>query len=103
MRSEKLSEEFQAACLEAIQEAKAFGYNATVWLGMIHSRGAVDAAKHLLESGDIQPGFERLVSEGRLDLTVEMAVLHPRWDGLFEKAHREAAWWRLGQALRGLP
>lgn len=63
--------------------------------------GPVAAAKHLLESGDVQPGFERLVREGRLDLTVEMAVLNPKWDGLFDKPHREAAWWRLAQALKG--
>ena len=32
------------------------------------------------------------------DLTVEYAVLQPRWHDLFEDQHREAAQWRLDQA-----
>lgn len=68
---------------------------------MMETHGAVEAAKRLLESGDIQSGFERLVTLGRTDLTVEMAVLNPRWGALFGDSHREAAWWRLVQAARG--
>lgn len=49
-------------------------------------------------SGDIQSGFERLIRMGRVDLTVEHAVLQPRWQELFEDQHREAAMWRLEQA-----
>jgi hypothetical protein len=58
---------------------------------MMQSMGAAEAAKHLLRSPDIQSGFERLTREGRIDLTVEFAVLHPRWDGLFTPDEREAA------------
>lgn len=68
---------------------------------MIEDVGAVEAAKRLLVSGDVQPGFDRLVKEGRLDLTIEAAVLDPKWAPLFEEKHREAARWRLEQAGRG--
>jgi hypothetical protein len=98
-----LEELFEQACQEAIEESRGLRppYVPTVWIQMIQRHGAADAARRLLESGDIQTGFERLVRAGRLDLTVEMAVLHPKWEGLFGKQHREAAWWRLSQAGRG--
>ena len=98
-----LEDDFEAECLIAVEECRNFRppYIPTVWINMMDRHGAATAARRLLESGDIQSGFERLVREGRQDLTVEMAVLHPRWDGLFSNAHREAAWWRLSQAARG--
>jgi len=49
---------------------------------------------------EARSAFARLVREGRLDLTIEMAVLNPRWDELFDRPHREAAHWRLVQAMR---
>lgn len=70
------------------------------WIDMVKRHGAANAARRILESGDIQSGFERLIRSGRMDLTVEMAVLHPRWETLFSRSHREAAWWRLAQATR---
>ena len=98
-----LEDDFEKECWAAVEECRAFDppYIPTIWIEMMKSHGAAPAARRLLESGDIQSGFERLVREGRQDLTVEMAVLHPRWDGLFGKSHREAAWWRLSQAARG--
>ena len=89
--------EFEEACRDAIGECKTFGYNPTVWQGMINDLGAVEAAKRLLLNGDVQPGFDRLVTEGRSDLTIEEAVLNPRWTALFDERHREAARWRLEQ------
>jgi hypothetical protein len=41
--------------------------------------GAVAAARRLLSNGDIQSGIERLIRMGRQDLTIEQAVLDPRW------------------------
>jgi hypothetical protein len=96
----RLEAEFEAATWDAIEECKRFGYNPTIWISMVRQQGPAQAARQLLESGDIQPGLERLVREGRLDLTIEMAVLHPRWDSLFGRGHREAAHWRLTQAMR---
>jgi hypothetical protein len=65
---------------------------------MVARHGATEAARRLLVSGDIQTGFERLVTLGRPDLTIEWAVLDPRWAGLFARDHQEAARWRLQQA-----
>lgn len=73
-------------------------YHPLTWIGMAERWGAAEAARRLLVSGDIQTGFERLVNAGRPDLTVEWAVLDPKWRTLFDEQHREAARWRLRQA-----
>ena len=44
---------------------------------MVERHGAVEAAKRLLVNGDIQTGLLRLLRLGRVDLTVEHAVLDP--------------------------
>lgn len=62
---------------------------------MIQRRGAVEAAKQLLKSGDIQSGFEFLMSQNRPDLTVEHAVLDDAWRPLFSESVRDAARWRI--------
>ena len=67
---------------------------------MIEAHGAADAARRLLLSPDVQSGFERLTREGRVDLTIEFAVLHPKRERLFTPQEREAAWWRLQMASR---
>jgi hypothetical protein len=95
-----LEDEFEQACRRAIAECSDFGYAPTAWQGMLDRWGAAEAARRILVSGDIQTGFERLVRERRLDLTVELAVLNPKWDRLFDRQVREAAWWRLANATR---
>jgi uncharacterized protein YaeQ len=65
---------------------------------MMERWGAVEAARRLLANGAIQSGFERLIREGRPELTVEWAVLQPQWVTLFDESHRAAAIWRLQQA-----
>lgn len=93
-----LEDEFEAACWEAAAECRAFHYVPTAWIHMMHRWGAVEAAKRLLVDGTIQSGFERLIQEGRPELTVEWAVLQPRWSPLFSESHLAAARWRLQQA-----
>jgi hypothetical protein len=58
---------------------------------MVHQQGGVEAAKQLLNDGNISYGFEKLWELGRLDLTVESLVLKPEWKGLFDEDDREAA------------
>lgn len=65
---------------------------------MMERYGAVDAAKRLLVSGDIQPGLLRLLKLSRVNLTVEHAVLQDHWHDLFDDQDRELASWRLAQA-----
>jgi hypothetical protein len=91
---------YERATWAAIEECKHLShrYDPTIWIGMVRRSGAVEAAKQLLASGDIQYGFRRLIEEGRPDLTVEWSVLLPRWRQLFSDQYREAARWRLQQA-----
>lgn len=93
-----LEEEFQRACEVAVRECRRLGYVPSAWISMMQSHGAVVAAKRLLVSGDLQPGLLRLLRLSRPDLTIEHAVLEPRWADLFDDQDRELAEWRLTQA-----
>lgn len=68
---------------------------------MIEEHGAVETARRLITSGDLQDGLFKLLRLGRIDLTVEYAVLDKRWQDLFTDDLREAARWRLEEAQRG--
>lgn len=94
----QLEREFEDACLAAIEESRSLGYDPTAWADMIRRYGAPEAARRLLVSGDIQTGFQRLVDLGRVDLTIEWAVLSERWAPLFRDEHLDAARWRLRQS-----
>lgn len=95
-----LEDDFEAACKVAIDICQSLSpaYNPSAWQAMIGRYGAAEAARRLVVSGDIQTGFERLVRAGRPELTIEWAVVDPRWEPLFGPQHREAALWRLRQA-----
>jgi hypothetical protein len=95
-----LEDEFQVACDVALEECKVLipDYSPSGWIGMSRSLGAAEAARRLVVSGDIQTGFGRLVSAGHPELTIEWAILSPRWEPLFSQQYREAARWRLRQA-----
>lgn len=97
---DRLAAEFEQESRAAVKETRKFDYNPSIWVSMMNELGAVAAARRLLLSPDIQSGFERLAREGRVDLTIEFAVLNPKWDRLFGLAERQAAWWRLQQATR---
>ena len=96
-----LADGWREACEDAIAASKALGYTPTVWISMIREMGAVEAAKKLLRADPFQTGFDRLHKLGRLDLTIEWAVLHPRWDALFDRDDRGSAHWRLTMAIQG--
>jgi hypothetical protein len=49
---------------------------------MIKRCGAAEAARRLVISGDIQTGFEHLIRANRPELTIELAILHSRWEPL---------------------
>lgn len=68
---------------------------------MIEEHGAVETARRLITSGDLQDGLIKLLRLGRIDLTVEYAVLDERWQDLFTDDLRSAARWRLEEAQRG--
>jgi len=93
-------DDFETACLEAIEECRHLNprYVPTAWIQMIERHGAVEAALRLVVSSEIQSGFTELVKRSRSDLTIEYAVLNPRWTKLFSDDLRDAARWRLRQA-----
>ncbi len=67
----ELEQECSDACEGAVEECKLLGYQPTGWMVTARSLGADEAARRLLIDGELQTGFERLVREGRPDLTIE--------------------------------
>ena len=74
---------FHQEMLRIYRETAKFGYYPRYFLQMVGDLGGVYAAKRLLSSRDLQSGFERLWTEGRLDLSVEALVLEEPWTSLF--------------------
>lgn len=80
-----LDRQFDGAMAEIYQRAKAeAGYNATIFLQMLHDRGGLSTAKYLINAAKPSDGYTHLYERGRLDLTVEaMVVNDSRWHVLF--------------------
>lgn len=93
----ELRQEFAVRIRSAIQECYELGYRPTRFEQMLDSNDAVDVAKRLVRSGDLQDGLKRIKSLNRLDLSMEQIMLDPKFSSLFEKDEREAAKWRLSQ------
>jgi hypothetical protein len=88
-----LSKQFDAAMFEIYRRAKLeAGYNATIFLKMVHERGGVGTAKYLINSPNPSDGYTHLFERRRLDLTVEaMIVEGARWHELFTSDEIAAA------------
>ena len=80
---DSLENRFNEEMLRIYDECTKFGYHPTIFLGMVHEHGSVETARRLLATEFEQYGFERLWTEGRLDLTVEALVLREPWRSLF--------------------
>ncbi|MEK9138619.1 MAG: hypothetical protein AAB393_15965 [Bacteroidota bacterium] len=98
---EQLSKRFDAAMLEIYQRAKSeAGYNASVFLQMLHDRRGVATAKYLINASKPSDGYTNLYRLGRLDLTVEAVLIeNVQWHPLFtedelDKARRRLAEYR---------
>lgn len=60
------------------------GYNASLYLQMLHRHGGLGTAKQLINSPQVSQGYTRLYELKRLDLTVEALVMdNPKWHSLF--------------------
>jgi hypothetical protein len=80
---EILREEFQVEMMALYERTKnECDYNALRFLQMVNERGAVEAARQLIHT-PMADGLEVLWEYGRLDLSVEAYVLHPKWRPLF--------------------
>jgi len=84
---------FEQDLLSAVDQAKAFGYRPTRFLGLIRSKGAFRSVKDIVASGKASEGFHKLVLHGRTDLTCEAIIVENEWrshfdDDLLEIAER---------------
>ena len=69
-------------------------YRPTAFRAMVHKSGAVEACCRVImdyPADKLPAGFTKLFSCGRLDLTVEAAVLQHPWCRLFEREILERA------------
>ena len=80
---------------EGIKLSKQRGYNPTIFVGMRHQYGTIDAIERLVQSGDIQSGFRRLNQLRLLDWTIESAVT--KFPTEFSHNAKQCADWRLQQ------
>ena len=70
------SPELEAFVNEGIRLSKERGYNPTIFVGMRHQHGTIDAMEpRLVQSGELQSGFKRLKQLGLIDWTIESARL----------------------------
>jgi hypothetical protein len=91
-----LEQEFQREMVEGTALLKKeIGYNPSRWMQMVGAHGAVEAAKRLLAGPRASDGFTTLWEAGRLDMSVEFAILKPEYELLFSDAEREEARRRL--------
>ncbi|MBT8167622.1 hypothetical protein [Falsiruegeria litorea] len=92
-----LENKFADALLATCDETAKLGYVADEFASMLKIHGAVQTAKKLVRSGEIQSGLRRLRDLGRLDLATEAVMLQPEFRELFTQQHLDAASWRLDQ------
>ena len=81
--------------IEIYNTAKSIGYNATRYLSMLSEHGGRETARILLHAATVSEGYAALWERGRLDLTVEAAILEPEWHALFSDVERQTAVARL--------
>lgn len=62
---------------------------------MVHEHGGVGAVRLLLKSENFQSGLTTLWEIGKLDYSIEAAVLNPKWATLFTEAEKAVAKRRL--------
>lgn len=62
---------------------KDLNYNPKLYIQMIEDKGAVEAAKALINKPKVSLGFEKLWEKKRLDLSLEAAVLNEEYHTLF--------------------
>jgi hypothetical protein len=81
---------------ESIQLSRSKGYHPTVFEDMRARHRTWEAMRRIVQTGDIQSGFRRLVQLGLRDWTVEAGIV--KFATEFDKGTVEAARWRLEQA-----
>jgi hypothetical protein len=77
---QKFAEYIRQTCDCCVRECN---YNPYVFVRMMEHYGVVPACRQVIESTRPPSGFTTLREKGRLDLTVEAAVLQSPWCELF--------------------
>lgn len=89
--------QFAQQLLENYRRGVEMGYNASYFRGMLAQYGALRAARRLLAAPAVSDGFAELWERGRMDLTVEAAVVAPEFACLFSVHEVAVAQQRLQQ------
>ena len=87
----ELERRFNKDMVRGIAELAGLGYPATIFLRMLADHGAVEAAKRLVLDPQPSYGLWRLRDLKRLDTSVEMWVLLPWYEPLFDESVRDQA------------
>jgi hypothetical protein len=95
----ELEQQFDCAVMQAVAECRAFGYNPAYFIRMRSQDGTRDATAKLLNDDKSSDGFNRLVEQGRMELTLEAII----WDNpifwpLFHSTVLKKAFTRLVKA-----
>ena len=82
---------FGEAMLTIYGEARKIGYTPSIFLRMLHEKGAIQTARQLINASQPSDGYTRLWEMKRLDLSVEAVVYdNEEWHELFtqDELHR---------------
>ena len=95
-RAPRAEIEFHRECLQGAEALKReIAYNPTRFNQMVSEHGGPEAVRLLLKGKDASDGFTTLWEAGRLEMSVEAAVLLPWYEDLFNDEERATARRRL--------
>ncbi len=86
-----LCEQFESVVQQTIRRCYEMNYIPTRFQQMVERYGAVEVAKKLVKSSELQSGIGELARRGRLDLSMEQIMLEPRFEALFTEDERAMA------------
>ena len=87
--------DFTKFMYETVGQLAKLGYNATRFHQMLNDENDGSIVAQRLVLADASEGLWRLKQLNRLDLSVEMAVLLPKYEELFDEMIRERAKFKL--------
>jgi hypothetical protein len=93
---QKPSKKLETFLNKALRQCVLAGYHPTVFRQMRDRHGTIEAIERLVRSGEIQSGFERLKALGKLEWSIEQAVINFSCE--FTPAVQECAEFRLQHA-----
>ena len=88
---EELVRRFSGDMNRGVAELAQLGYDAKIFRMMLADHGAVEAARRLVADPKPSYGLWKLQEKNRLDASVEMWVLLPWYEPLFDQATRDQA------------